>query len=255
MSSTTFTKPVVLIVDPDLEGTERASRALSSDGFQVVTADDGAAGLTLARDTNPDLVLLDMALGDISGTEVCRQLKADPRTADIPVIFVTARDSEMDKVVGFELGATDYVTKPFSTRELTLRARAVLRRVERKPDSGEIDVDNIHIDIPRFRVTVDGDAVSMTRQEFRLLTALAQGAGRVFTREELLDKVWGKDADVLERTVDAHIKGLRSKLGSAGKVIETVHGVGYRVRKPGRRAARRGKAASNDRDTAEGNHV
>jgi two-component system phosphate regulon response regulator PhoB len=255
MSSTNYTKPVVLIVDPDRESTQRATGALTSDGFQVITADSGAVGLTMARESNPELVLLDMALDDISGTEVCRQLKADPHTAEIPVIFVTARDTEMDKVVGFELGATDYVTKPFSTRELSLRARAVLRRVEPRPDTGEIDVGNIHIDIPRFRVTVDDRPVAMTRQEFRLLVALAHGAGRVFTREELLDTVWGKDADVLERTVDAHIKGLRSKLGPSGKVIETVHGVGYRVRKAKSQAAERDSAATRDREEAEGSRM
>ncbi len=220
----------VLLAEPDRELAETVRRALEREGIGVRAARDGASALEIAAGEQPDLILLEVELGNLSGTEVCRRLKSDSRTFKIPVVFVTGRDSETDRVVGFELGATDYVPKPFSTRELTLRVRAILRRLEPRSDDGEILVGAVRVDVPRFEATVAGRPVSMTRQEFRLLVALTRGEGRVFTRGELLDAVWGSDAEVLERTVDAHIKGLRAKLGGSGRLIETVHGVGYRVR-------------------------
>jgi two-component system phosphate regulon response regulator PhoB len=222
----------ILVVDNDRALLDVVCHALEREGFEALAARDGATALALAGDAAPDLVLLDIVLDDLPGTEVCRRLKADPRTRPIPVVFVSALDTEADRIAGFELGATDYLTKPFSVRELVLRVRAILRRLEPRQERGEIDLGPIRIDIPCFGVQVAGAEVSLTRQEFRLLAVLAGGQGRVFSRGELLDAVWGESSDVLERTVDAHVKGLRGKLGEAGRLIETVHGVGYRARRP-----------------------
>ncbi|MFO8071997.1 MAG: response regulator transcription factor [Polyangia bacterium] len=220
----------VLLVDPDRELSKAVRRALEREGIGVQAAHDSGSALEIAAVDQPDLILLEVELGDLSGTEVCRRLKSDSRTFKIPIVFFTERDSETDRVVGFELGATDYVSKPFSMRELVLRVRAILRRLEPQSEEGEIVMGPVRVDMPRFKVTVAGRPVSMTRQEFRLLVALTRREGHVFTRGELLDAVWGSEAVVLERTVDAHIKGLRAKLGGSGRLIETVHGVGYRVR-------------------------
>jgi two-component system phosphate regulon response regulator PhoB len=170
-------------------------------------------------------------LPDISGIEVCRQLRANRRTQGIPVLMLTAKGEEIDRVVGFEVGADDYVVKPFSVRELTLRVRALIRRSQKvEPDQDDISFGRLRIDSGAHQVWVDGQEVVLTALEFRLLTTLLVRRGRVQTRERLLQDVWGIDADVTTRTVDTHVKRLRQKLVEAGEYIETLRGVGYRFR-------------------------
>lgn len=224
---------LVLIIEDeeDLLGTLEYN--LQKEGFSTRIATAGEPGLELARqDPVPDLVLLDLMLPDITGTEVCRRLREDPATRNTFIVMLTARGEEIDRVVGFEVGADDYVVKPFSMRELMLRIRAVLRRghVEGPADEGEVAFGRIRIDEPGHRVWVDDEETLLTALEFRLLTTLLARKGRVQTRDILLDDVWGIQADVTTRTVDTHVKRLREKLGSAGEYIETVRGVGYRMR-------------------------
>jgi len=224
---------LVLIIEDeeDLLGTLEYN--LQKEGFSTRTATEGEPGLELARqDPVPDLVLLDLMLPDITGTEVCRRLREDPRTRNTFIVMLTARGEEIDRVVGFEVGADDYVVKPFSMRELMLRIRAVLRRGHAEEGSGgeEVSFGRIRIDEPGHRVWVDDDEVTLTALEFRLLITLLARKGRVQTRDLLLDDVWGIQADVTTRTVDTHVKRLREKLGRAGDYIETVRGVGYRMR-------------------------
>jgi two-component system phosphate regulon response regulator PhoB len=193
----------------------------------------GREGLRLAETEAPDLVLLDLMLPDLSGNEVCRTLKADPRTRDIPVIMLTAKGEEIDRVVGFEIGAEDYVTKPFSVRELLLRVQAILRRTKgapsQRPDTPDVfEFGLLRVDRGAPRVWVAGDEVELTALELKLLLVLHERKNRVQTRAVLLDDVWGIRADVTTRTVDTHVKRLREKLGPAGDYVETVRGVGYR---------------------------
>jgi two-component system phosphate regulon response regulator PhoB len=182
----------------------------------------------------PDVVLLDLMLPDIPGTEVCRQLKGDPRTRHVPVVMLTAKGDEVDRVVGFELGADDYVTKPFSVRELVLRLRAVLRRAPpvRGADRPRERVGPIRLDVEGHRAFVDDAEIALTPLEFRLLATLMARLGRVQSREQLLEDVWGMSADLETRTVDTHVKRLREKLGSGRELLETVRGVGYRLVDP-----------------------
>ncbi len=219
----------VLIVDdePDLLALVRFH--LEQAGFEVETAPDGRIGLEAIRRRRPSLVVLDWMLPDLAGTEVCRQLRADPGLRDLPVLLLTAKAEEIDRVVGFELGADDYVTKPFSPRELVLRVQAILRRASGERDTGSVlESGTLLLDAERHRCVADGAEVSLTAKEFRLLQALMSRPGRVLSRQQLLDEVWGSDISVTERTIDTHLKRLREKLGAAGDQIETVRGVGYR---------------------------
>ena len=220
----------VLIVDEERELAEAVAQARAREGYEVATVASGVEAMRLARQARPHLILLDPALQDLSGNEVCRRLDADPDTAWIPVVIVSSRDAEIDRVVGFELGAADYVVKPFSLRELVLRCRAILRRAEPPAPSDRLEVGPLALDASRFRVAVEGDEVSLTALELRLLATLMQAKGRVLSRDDLLDVVWGGEADVMLRTVDVHIMRLRDKLGPASALIETVRGVGYRIR-------------------------
>ncbi|MFO7768784.1 MAG: response regulator transcription factor [bacterium] len=227
---------LILIIEDeeDLLGTLEYN--LQREGYQTRTAATGRDGLEEAfREPIPDLILLDLMLPDVSGTEVCRQLREEPRTRDVLVLMLTAKGEEIDRVVGFEVGADDYVPKPFSMRELMLRIRALLRR--RQHDPGETEQTHfgrLRVDTEGHRAWVDGEAVDLTALEFRLLTTLLERRGRVQTRDILLDDVWGIQAHVTTRTVDTHVKRLREKLGEAGDYIETVRGVGYRFRtRPG----------------------
>ncbi len=222
----------ILIVDDEPDIVELLEYNLRQAGYTVFTARDGASAFAEVRRQPPDLVLLDLMLPDISGTEVCRRLKKDAATEGIPIVMITARSEEIDRVVGFELGADDYVTKPFSPREVVLRVQAVLRRARPRhetPDERMV-FGTLEIDVPRHRVLVEGEEVELTALEFKLLLDLASRRGRVQSRDDLLERVWGYAPGIETRTVDTHVKRLREKLGSARDCIETVRGVGYRMR-------------------------
>jgi two-component system phosphate regulon response regulator PhoB len=200
-------------------------------GFDVVSAPDGETALRAVKEERFDLVLLDLMLPDMPGTEVCRRLKQSPATSAIPVVMVTAKGEEIDRIVGFELGADDYVVKPFSVRELILRVRAILRRAEGPAEAEErFTFGLLEVDRAAHRAWVAGEEVAFTALELRLLTMLFDRRGRVLTRDQLLDDVWGSHVDVTARNVDTHVKRVREKMGAAGEYIETVRGVGYRFR-------------------------
>lgn len=220
-----------MIVEDEKDINDLIAYHLKQSGFSILTAMDGSFGLELAKKERPSLIILDLMLPEMDGKDVCRALKSNPITRSIPVLILTAKADEMDRVIGLELGADDYVTKPFSPRELVLRVKAILRRKE-TPIEGEktIQINDLLIDIDRHAVTSKKKPVSLTSTEFKLLVELATNRGRVQTRERLLDKVWGYTYEGYARTVDTHIRRLREKLGSLGNSIETIRGVGYRFR-------------------------
>jgi len=221
----------VLIVEDERDLQRVLSYNFKQAGFDVVSAMNGETALRAVREEHFDLIILDLMLPDLSGTEVCRRLKQNRETAGIPVIMVTAKGEEIDRIVGFELGADDYMVKPFSVRELLLRARAVLRRAEGPAEVEErIDFGRLRVDRAAHRAWVEGTEVALTALELRLLMMLYDRRGRVLTRDVLLDEVWGSHVDVTARNVDTHVKRVREKLGAAGEYIETVRGVGYRFR-------------------------
>ncbi len=219
----------VLIVDDEPDVVDLLVYQLQRAGFKTITARDGHVGLDKARDALPALVVLDLMLPGLDGTEVCKRLRADPKTAGIPVIMLTAKAEEVDRIVGLSVGADDYVTKPFSPRELTLRIKSVLRRA--RGDSGAAEVLKIGelvVDTAKHAVTVKGKLVDLTATEFKLLTTMMERRGRVQTRDRLLTDVWGYEGDVDTRTIDTHVRRLREKLGAAADYVETIRGVGYR---------------------------
>lgn len=219
----------ILVVDDEPDALDLVAFNLKQAGLDVVTADDGAAALKRAREVVPDLILLDLMLPEVDGLDVCKQLKRDPATAAIPIIMLTAKAAEIDRVLGLELGADDYVTKPFSPRELVLRVKNLIRRRTEPSDAPEqLAFGELNIDIPRHAVTVGRQRVDLTATEFKLLTTLAQRRGRVQTRDQLLQDVWEYDAVIDTRTVDTHMRRLREKLGTAARFLDTVRGVGYR---------------------------
>jgi phosphate regulon transcriptional regulator PhoB len=225
----------VLVVEDERDVADLIRYNLTKGGYEVVLAPTGADALKQAREVHPDLVLLDIMVPQLNGWEVCRRLKQDVETKHIPVIMVTGRVEEGDKVLGFEMGADDYVTKPFSPRELLARIRAVARRG--RPGDAEkkvhVKIGELEIDRYRFEIRMKGRPVELTPKEFELLAILAGAPGRVFGREELLDAVWGRDGFVEPRTVDVHVARLRAKFTAAklpAPGIETVRGVGYRFR-------------------------
>lgn len=225
----------VLLVDDERDLLSLLDFNLRAAGFETVLATTGEQALAQLRRRVPDLVVLDLMLPDLPGTEVCRQIKSEPRTKHVPVVMLTAKGEEVDRVVGFEIGADDYVTKPFSVRELVLRLKAVLRRTggggrraERPPEA----VGPIRVDVDAHRAFVDGAEVILTPLEFRLLTTLMARLGRVQSREQLLEDVWEMSSELETRTVDTHVKRLREKLGSGRELLETVRGVGYRLVEP-----------------------
>ena len=220
----------VLVIEDEPDLAELVRFHISQAGFTVEVAHSGRAGLDAIRRARPALVVLDLMLPDLSGTDVCRELRADAKLRDLPILMLTARADEVDRVVGFELGADDYVTKPFSPRELVLRVRAILRRVEGEPQQTPVlRRGALQLDAERHRCTVGGSPIDLTAKEFRLLEVLMSRPGHVLTRQRMLDDVWGSDITVTERTIDTHLKRLREKLGAAGDLIETVRGVGYRL--------------------------
>ncbi|MDA3962552.1 MAG: response regulator [Planctomycetota bacterium] len=221
----------MLVIEDEADISELIAYNLEREGFQVTTRADGEDGLAQARQEVPDLVLLDLMLPSVDGIEVCRQLRADNATKHVPVIMVTAKGEESDVVVGLGMGADDYVTKPFSPRELTARVKAMLRRARSAPQGEEKDrigFLGVQIDASRHEVKVDNERQSFTATEFRLLHFLANHPGRVFTRDQIIERVIGEGAIVIDRNIDVHVRAVRKKLGPYRDCIETVRGVGYR---------------------------
>lgn len=220
----------IIVIEDEVDLQSVLEYNLKQAGYSVTLAGRGQEGLRLAQQHIPDLILLDLMLPDVSGMDVCRTLKSQAATKAVPIIMVTARGEEIDRVVGFEIGADDYVVKPFSVRELLLRISAILRR--NRPESTEVaqivDFGRLRIDRSAHRIWVDGAEIELTALEFRLLVTLYDRKNRVQSRSALLDDVWGIQADITTRTVDTHVKRLREKLESARDYIETVRGVGYR---------------------------
>ena len=222
-------KPVILVVDDEPDAVELIEFNLKGAGYGIITAADGMEALKKAKAALPSLIILDLMLPEVDGLEVCKILRRDPNTSGIPIIMLTAKAGEVDRVLGLELGADDYLTKPFSPRELVLRVKNLLRRGQELETRREnIVAGDLVIDIPRHMVTVRGKPVDLTATEFKLLTVLAQRRGRVQSRDHLLRDVWEYDALIDTRTVDTHMRRLREKLGPGAKYIETVRGVGYR---------------------------
>lgn len=226
-----MTKQKILIIEDERALQEVLTYNLEREGFEVAVASDGQDGLRRARSFEPDLILLDLMLPVLDGLEVCRQLRADAKTQAIRVLMLTARSEEVDEIVGFNMGADDYVSKPFKVKPLIHRIKALLRRTNADQQSRDfVSVHSIEVDRANHTAKARGLALELTPTEFRLLWALARAAGRPFGRNELMDHCRGEDANALERTIDVHIRSLRHKLGDLGDVIETVRGVGYRFR-------------------------
>lgn len=228
-------QPLILIVDDEQDLVTTIEYSLEKEGYRTRTAHTGKDALAGARlQPHPDLILLDVMLPDVSGLEVCRELRADKSTKGIPIVMLTARAEEIDRVVGFEMGADDYVVKPFSNRELALRIRAILRRqgpAEGAKESDVITFGVLEVDTAAHQVFVEGDEIALTALELKLLRTLMDRKGRVQSRETLLRDVWDITASITTRTVDTHVKRLREKLKNAGVYVETVRGTGYRFKR------------------------
>jgi two-component system phosphate regulon response regulator PhoB len=222
-------KPRILVVDDEPEAVELVEFNLKQAGFDVFSAGDGVEALKKSRESSPQLIVLDVMLPEVDGMEICKTLRRDKNTAKIPIIMLTARAAEIDRVLGLELGADDYITKPFSPRELVLRIKKLLLRgggVE--PETDRLTFGDLLIDNPRHLVSWKGKSLELTATEFKLLTVLAQRRGRVQSREQLLRDVWEYNNLIDTRTVDTHMRRLREKLGPAARYLDTVRGVGYR---------------------------
>lgn len=225
-------KKRILVVDDERDLVDLVTYNLQRNGFEVMSAFTGTEALEIAWREKPDLVLLDLMLPGIDGTEVARRLKADPRSANIPVVMLTAKGEETDVVVGLTLGADDYVTKPFSMKILLARLNTVLRRGEvsdTPSESGLLRAGPLTIDVSKHDVLVNNESIKLTLTEFKLLTALVNGRGRVLTRDQLMDKAMGTDVFVTDRAIDVHVTAIRKKLGTASWLVRTVRGVGYRL--------------------------
>ncbi|MCX5749236.1 MAG: response regulator [Candidatus Saganbacteria bacterium] len=220
----------VLVVDDEKDIVEAIEYNLSKEGYKVHKAFDGDTGLLTAQNKLPDIVILDLMLPKMDGTEVCKRLKKDAKTANIPVIMLTAKSEETDKIVGLEIGADDYMTKPFSMRELLARIKAILKRYGTGVEKTQsiLKYPGLEIDVDQHIVTVIGKKLELTAKEFLLLKYLAENKERVYSRDKLLDSVWGIDAAIETRTVDVHMRRLREKLKSASHYLKTLHGVGYK---------------------------
>ncbi len=229
MVSKGVVRPKILVVDDEPEAVELLEFNLRQAGYEVVAAADGAEALKKARAVLPGLIVLDLMLPEVDGLEVCKMLRRDPATTSIPIMMVTAKAAEIDRILGLELGADDYLTKPFSPRELVLRVKKILERgrtVAQEQDS--LSFGNLLIDTPRHLVSWRGKQIELTATEFKLLAVLAQRRGRVQSRDQLLRDVWEYNSLIDTRTVDTHMRRLREKLGPAAKYLDTVRGVGYR---------------------------
>jgi len=221
----------ILVVEDDHDIAQLLAITMRKAGFEVAVAENGSDALTLIRRHPPDLLILDLLLPDIDGFEVCKEMKREPRTAAVPVLILTARGEEIDRIIGLELGADDYVVKPFSPRELLLRVRAILRRSGQDYHPKALfKKSGLEIDFEGHRVSLNGSEIVLTATEFKLLTELANNQGKVLNREQLLDRVWGYHFEGYARTVDTHIRRLRQKLLLCADWIETVRGVGYRFK-------------------------
>ena len=222
-------RPKILLVEDDANLVELIRYNLEKEGFDVVTTPDGEEALVLAEEDRPDVVVLDWMIANLSGIEVCRRLRRAPETAGLPIIMLTARAEESDRVRGLETGADDYVTKPFSPRELVARVRALLRRLRPALSGGALEYGGIAMDTSAHKVTRDGISVQLGPTEFRLLRHFLEHPGRVFSREQLLDAVWGRDVYVEQRTVDVHIRRLRKAINGDDlpDLIRTVRSAGY----------------------------
>jgi two-component system phosphate regulon response regulator PhoB len=224
-----MSKERILLVDDEPDALEVLGFKLKEAGFAPIFAKDGARAITAARDERPELIVLDLMLPEVDGLEVCKILRRDPATAQIPILMLTARAAEMDRVLGLELGADDYVTKPFSPRELVLRIKKLLARAPAaEAESDRLRLGEIEIDVPRHEVQINGQSVVLTVTEFKLLEILIRRRGRVQSRDRLLQDVWGYENPIDSRTVDTHMRRLREKLGVSAHWLETVRGIGYR---------------------------
>lgn len=220
----------VLVADDERDVLDLVASNLRTAGFRVLMADDGTSALETIRRETPDIAILDVMMPGMTGLEICRALRSETTTERLPVILLTARKSEIDRIVAFELGADDYITKPFSPREVVLRVQAILRRsTPPKEPEPVMRAGSIEIDSERHTVKVDDNSVELTATEFRLLSTLLAQRGRLLTRDTLLNAIWGLERDVESRTVDTHLRRLRDKLGAAGEQIHTVRGFGYRL--------------------------
>jgi DNA-binding response OmpR family regulator len=226
----TMSGKIILIVEDERDVVDLLALNLRKAGFAISTAMDGAAGLQKARSEKPAFIILDLMLPKMPGLEICKILKSDPATRQIPIMMLTAKAEEIDRVVGLEFGADDYVTKPFSPREVVLRIKAIMRRAEGPAEDESLSAGSIVIDPAKHEVSVDGKRVALTSLEFKLLRTLMQRRGRVQTRDRLLNDVWGYESVIDTRTVDTHVRRLRKKLGKAADTIESVRGFGYRLR-------------------------
>ncbi|HYO10327.1 MAG TPA: response regulator transcription factor [Tepidisphaeraceae bacterium] len=224
-----MSRATVLVIDDEKDLLELVRYNLEKEHLDVITAADGASGLEIGLKHKPDLVLLDLMMPGMNGLEVCKQFRGDARTSRVPIIMLTAKAAETDKIVGLEMGADDYITKPFSVRELLARVRAVLRRTSGAAEAAEVIRRGLlTIDIGRHEVSWDGQKVSLTATEFRILEYLANRPGRVLSRDDIIDGALARDSSVFNRTIDVHITALRKKLGGGGQHIETVRGFGYK---------------------------
>jgi two-component system phosphate regulon response regulator PhoB len=221
----------ILIVDDEPDVADLVAYHLRAKGYQVETVNDPTASIGAARSFLPDLLILDIMMPDLNGMQICRIIRADPRLQQVPIIFLTAKAEESDRISGFETGCDDYICKPFSTKELVLRVQSILRRVsdEAPAEAKHLQAGQIVLDIERHEVTLHGRPVELTATEFKLLRLLMERRGRVQTREHLLINVWNYETEIETRTVDTHVRRLREKLGSEADWIETIRGVGYRM--------------------------
>lgn len=221
----------ILVVDDEADLVDLVSYNLRKEGYIVDSASNGEIALSKIRKGNYDLLILDLLLPGIQGVEICKILRNDPKTTNLPIIMLTAKSEEVDKILGLEMGADDYITKPFSPRELLARVKAVLRRVEKKPITAQkLKIKEIEIDKERYLVTLRGNPIKLSATEFKLLVFLAERRGKVFSRDQLLDAIWRDEAFVEPRTVDVHIRRLRSQIeedASKPKYIKTLRGIGY----------------------------
>ena len=220
----------IAIVDDEADILELVSLHLKRSGFKVETFTDGKSFYNYLEKNSPDLTILDLMLPDADGLDICRDIRKNSRHNNMPIVMLTARGDETDTILGLELGADDYVTKPFSPKELVARVKAVLRRGTTSDDSTHLNIANeIFIDSEKYQITYKNEIIPMTPTEFRILKILTERKGMVFSRDQILDKLWGNEKAVLDRTIDVHIKHIREKLGDGGKYVMNLRGIGYRI--------------------------